>query len=195
MRNNKTKHFVWLALLSAMAITLSLVESIFIGPLLFGILRIGLANIIALITIKLLGVRDMIIVNTMRVVISTLMQGTIFGSVFWISLGGVVLSSIVLIILDHFHASLLFTSILCAVAHSCGSVLHAAWYCRFTAISAAGIHSNGNHHRHHCKNGTGENSSPAQRNTGMNRCFDSPVFSFAAMVKYHRLARRGVNHA
>lgn len=128
MRNNKTRHFVWLALLSAMAITLSLVESIFIGPLLFGILRIGLANIIALITIKLLGVRDMIIVNTMRVVISTLMQGTIFGSVFWISLGGVVLSSIVLIILDHFHASLLFTSILCAIAHSCGQVIIVALF-------------------------------------------------------------------
>ncbi len=123
MRNQKTKHFVYLALLSAMAITLSLIESIYIGPFLFGILRIGLANIVALITIRLLGVKDMIIVNAMRVVISSLMRGMIFGSTFWISMGGVVLSSIVLIILDKLHSSLMFTSILSAIAHSAGQVI------------------------------------------------------------------------
>lgn len=123
MRNKETKHFVYLALLSAMAITLSIIESVYIGPFLFGILRIGLANIVALITIKLLGVRDMIIVNAMRVVISSLMRGMIFGSTFWISMGGVVLSSIVLIILDKLHSSLMFTSVLSAIAHSVGQVV------------------------------------------------------------------------
>lgn len=122
MRNTETKHFVYLALLSAMAITLSLVESIYIGPFLFGVLRIGLANIVALITIRLLGVRDMIIVNAMRVVIASLMRGMIFGSAFWISMGGVVLSSIVLIILDRLHSSLMFTSVCSAIAHSSGQV-------------------------------------------------------------------------
>ncbi len=123
MRNQRTKHFVYLALLSAMAITLSLFESIYIGPFLFGILRIGLANIVALITIKILGVKDMIIVNAMRVVISSLMRGMIFGSSFWISMGGVVLSSLFLILLDRMHASLMFTSIISAIAHSCGQVV------------------------------------------------------------------------
>ena len=83
----------------------------------------GLANIVALITIRLLGVKDMIIVNAMRVVISSLMRGMIFGSTFWISMGGVVLSSIVLIILDKLHSSLMFTSILSAIAHSAGQVI------------------------------------------------------------------------
>ena len=123
MRNKQIKRFVYLALLSAMAITLALVESIYIGPILFGILRIGLANIVALITIKILGVRDMIIVNIMRVVISSLMRGLIFGSTFWISFGGVLLSSIVLIVLDRLHSSILFTSICSAIAHSCGQVV------------------------------------------------------------------------
>ena len=40
----KTKHFVYLTLLSAMAITLNIMESILIGPI-FMSLRIGLANI------------------------------------------------------------------------------------------------------------------------------------------------------
>lgn len=123
MQRKQIKRFVYLALLSAMAITLALVESIYIGPLLFGILRIGLANIVALITIKILGVKDMIIVNVMRVVISSLMRGTIFGSTFWISFGGVFLSSVVLIVLDHFKSSIMFTSICSAIAHSCGQVV------------------------------------------------------------------------
>lgn len=122
MRSTETRRFVYLALLSAMAITLSLIESIYIGPFLFGVLRIGLANIVALITIRLLGVREMIIVNAMRVIISSLMRGMIFGSAFWISMGGVVLSSIVLIVLDRIDSSLLFTSVCSAIAHSCGQV-------------------------------------------------------------------------
>ena len=122
MGMNKTRHFVYLTLLSAMAIVLNMVESIYIGSLAFGI-RVGLANIIALVTIRFLGVRDMIIVNLMRVVIGNLLRGLLFGSTFWISLGGVVLSSLVLIVLDYMKASLLFTSVISSIAHSVGQVL------------------------------------------------------------------------
>ncbi len=120
--NTNTKRFTYIALLSAMAIVLSYFESVYIGTFSYGI-KIGLANIVALVTIKVLGVREMIIVNTMRVMISSLMRGMIFGSTFWISLGGVALSSVVLIILDKFDSSLMFTSILCAIAHSTGQVI------------------------------------------------------------------------
>ncbi len=122
MNVSKTKHFVYLAMLCAMAITLSLIESIYIGSFMYGI-RIGLANIIALITIHMMGIREMVIVNIMRVVISTLMRGLIFGSTFWISLGGVALSSIVLIITYRLHSSVMFSSVLCAIAHSVGQVI------------------------------------------------------------------------
>ena len=73
----KTKRFVYLTLLCAMAITLNILESILIGPIAFN-LRIGLANIIALITLYILGTKDMIIVNIMRVVIGNLLRGLIF---------------------------------------------------------------------------------------------------------------------
>jgi heptaprenyl diphosphate synthase len=135
MKNNSTKHFAYLAMLSAMAITLSLIESVYIGSFTFGI-RIGLANIIALITIRILGVRDMIIVNIMRVFISTLMRGLIFGSTFWISLGGVALSSLVLILLDRLHSSLMFTSVLCSISHSVGQVLVVMFFYRQPAMMA-----------------------------------------------------------
>lgn len=122
MNMNNTRHFTYLALLSAMAIILNMVESVYIGSFSFGI-RIGLANIIALIAIKVLGIKDAIIVNVMRVMIGSLLRGQIFGSTFWISLGGVVLSTIVLIVTEKTHTSLIFQSILCAISHSVGQVL------------------------------------------------------------------------
>lgn len=105
-----------------MAIVLSIAESVYIGPV-FYMVRLGLANIIALITIKIMGIREMIVVNVMRVVISTLMRGMIFSSTFWISLGGVVLSSIALILMDKLKSSLMFTSIICSIMHSVGQVI------------------------------------------------------------------------
>ncbi len=122
MRPDGTKRFVYLALLSAVAIVLSIAESVYIGPVFF-MVRIGLANIAALITIRLLGVKEMIIVNAMRVVISTLMRGLIFSSTFWISLGGVALSSLALVIMDKMGSSLMFTSMLCSITHSIGQVI------------------------------------------------------------------------
>ena len=118
----KTKRFVYLTLLSAMAITLNILESILIGPI-FMNLRIGLANIIALITLFMLGPKDMIIVNFMRVFIGNLLRGLIFGSTFWISLAGVTLSSIILLLCYRLKSSIVFTSILSSIGHSAGQVL------------------------------------------------------------------------
>lgn len=121
MRIDRTRRFTYLALLSAMAITLNLLETAMIPPL-FGVFRIGLANIIALVTLKVLGVKEMIIVNIMRVMIGNLLSGRIFGSTFWISFGGVLLSTVILILMEKFHSSLMFTSVMSAVGHSTGQV-------------------------------------------------------------------------
>lgn len=122
MKVSKTKHFVYVTLLSAMAIAINILESTLTVSLPFG-MRLGLANIIALITIEILGTKEMIIVNFMRVILGSLLRGMIFGSTFWISAGGVFLSSIVLIITHKwFKTSLISTSMLCAVAHSVGQV-------------------------------------------------------------------------
>ena len=123
MKLSKTKHFVYVTMLAAMAIAINLLETMLTVSLPFG-MRLGLANIIALITIEILGVKEMIIVNTMRVVIGNLLRGTIFGSTFWISAGGVILSSIVLIIIKKgLKMSMISTSMLCAIGHSVGQVV------------------------------------------------------------------------
>ena len=122
MNITRNRHFTYLALLSAMAITLNLLETAMIPPIM-GVFRVGLANIIALLTLKILGAKDMIIVNLMRVLIGNLISGRFLGSSFWISLGGVILSTIVLLLADKLKSSLLFSSILSSIGHSTGQVL------------------------------------------------------------------------
>ncbi|MBE6108108.1 MAG: Gx transporter family protein [Erysipelotrichaceae bacterium] len=123
MGRNKTRRLVYLTLLSAMAITINILESTYIPALPYGI-RFGLANIIALITVELFGVKEMLIVNMMRVVIGNLLRGLIFGSTFWISLSGVLLSSLVLILSKKLlKLPILSMSMLSALGHSTGQVM------------------------------------------------------------------------
>lgn len=118
----KTQRLSYITMLAALAIVINLFESYFIPPIQFGI-RFGLANIIALIAILLFGVRELLFVNILRVTLGSLLRGYIFGSSFWISFGGVILSTIVIIISAKFKTSTLFMSILSAIAHSFGQVL------------------------------------------------------------------------
>ena len=123
MKKNHTKRLLYITMLSAMAIIINIFESTYLPIFPFGI-RFGLANIIALIAIELLDVRAMLSVNLMRVVIGNLLRGLIFGSTFWISLSGVVLSSIVLILCKKvLKMPIMSMSMLSAVGHSTGQVL------------------------------------------------------------------------
>ena len=106
-----------------MVITINILESTYIPALPYGI-RFGLANIIALMTIEMFGVKEMLSVNMMRVIIGNLLRGLIFGSTFWISLSGVLLSSLMLIIAKKLlKLPILSMSMLSALGHSCGQVL------------------------------------------------------------------------
>ena len=121
LKLTKNQHLTYVTMLGALAIVLNLFESYFIPPIQFGI-RFGIANIIALVTISLFSVKDLIVVNTLRVVIGGLLRGIIFGAPFWISAGGVILSTLVIILCHKAHCTLGFTSIMSAISHSLGQV-------------------------------------------------------------------------
>lgn len=120
--NKDIKRYTIIAVLSALAVVINLFESFFIPPVQFGI-RFGLANIVSLVAIYFVGKKDMVLINALRVIIANLLRGTIFALVFWISFGGVILSTIAIIILFQLKSSLLFTSIISAIAHSVGQVM------------------------------------------------------------------------
>ena len=135
MQGSKVRRLTYVTMLSALAIVINLVESYFIPPIQFGI-RFGLANIIALITIEILGTKEMIIVNVMRVTIGSLLRGVIFGTTFFISFGGVLLSTIIIVIMHKIKASLWFTSMMSAIFHSLGQVLVVMFIYRQEAVIA-----------------------------------------------------------
>ena len=119
---SKTKKTALLGLLAAIAIVINLVEAAFIPPLQFGI-RLGLANIVALVTLQLFGVKEMWTVNLLRLSLGNLLKGILFGAPFWISASGIFLSSLSLLLTRRLKSSVLFSSILSALAHSLGQLL------------------------------------------------------------------------
>lgn len=86
--------------------------------------KFGLANTIGLITLELFDEKTMIRVNLMRVLISTLLRGIIFGVGFWLSLFGVVLSTFAVIILRKTTPlSMIGLSVASATFHNIGQII------------------------------------------------------------------------
>lgn len=119
---NKNRYVAYIAALCALAVAINIIENIFIPPLGFGI-RFGLANIISLVAIKMFGKKEMGFVVLTRLTLGNLIKGSIFGTPFWISSMGILLSSLVIIVLDKIGSSLLFTSMMSSVFHTFGQVL------------------------------------------------------------------------
>ncbi|MDD2592045.1 MAG: Gx transporter family protein [Erysipelotrichaceae bacterium] len=119
---NKTQRLSKLALLLAISIILHIIEPNLPIPV-YGV-KLGLANIMGLVTLMMFNYKDMIYINLMRVLLSSLLRGIIFGTAFWISLTGVALSTLVVILInknkDH---SLYFLSVISAITHSIGQLL------------------------------------------------------------------------
>ncbi len=101
MGHKKTKKIVYLALLSALAIILHTVDHYLSSPLPLGV-KLGIANIVALLVVDIYGTKEMFVVNFFRVIISGLLTGTLMHYTFLMSCGGVFLSSVVLALLKRY---------------------------------------------------------------------------------------------
>ena len=116
------KKLTYLSILLAIGIVLNLIENFFIPPVTFGI-RFGIANIISLLVVENYDIKTMWLLNILRVIIANLLTASLFGPRFLISIGGIILSSIILSILAHSKSSDIFMSIMSSIAHSVGQVL------------------------------------------------------------------------
>lgn len=118
-----------LAVLIAGAIILSIVEG-FIPN--FGIpgIKLGLANILILVTMYELGPKEALVVNLSRVYLANLLRGTILGMGFVMSITGALLSYIVMLLFYLLirKFSVIGVSVLGSVAHITGQLLIAMLY-------------------------------------------------------------------
>jgi heptaprenyl diphosphate synthase len=108
-------------MLLAMSIMLHMIEPSL--PIPVPGVKLGLSNILGLVALYLFGIKEMIILNLMRVIIASLLRGIIFGTGFWLSLSGVIFSTTLSIIAyKHNKLSIIGISILSAAFHGLGQI-------------------------------------------------------------------------
>lgn len=121
------KRMIFLSLLVSIGLALSLFESMMPLPFIAPGAKLGLANMVILITLVVFGFKEALTVGILKSIIFTLATGSV-TSLFY-SLSGSVLSCILMYIINHRFSnifSLIGVSIFGAVAHNFGQVLVAS---------------------------------------------------------------------
>ncbi len=124
---DRLRKIIFLSLLVALGLVLGVIESFMPIPYVAPGAKLGLSNIVVLITLVLFGFKEGIVVGILKSFVLTLVTGSV-SSLFY-SLFGTIFSGIVMyIIYAHFSNifSLIGVSILGAVAHNTGQVFVAS---------------------------------------------------------------------
>jgi heptaprenyl diphosphate synthase len=120
----RTKHISLIALSIALAFALSFLESLV--PINLGIpgVKIGLANLVVLVSIYILPKRDAFFISMIRILLSGLIFSGAFSLIY--SFAGGILSFVVMILAQkNKHLSVIGVSILGGVAHNVGQIVTA----------------------------------------------------------------------
>jgi len=119
---DRLNYLTYLALLITFAVVIHTVEAALPLPMPVPGVRIGMANIITLLTLILFGLRSALIVAIVRSVLGSLFVGGLFGFGFWLSITAGVLSSLamalVLILQKRGLVSLISVSVIGAATHN-----------------------------------------------------------------------------
>lgn len=121
------KKLIFLSLLTAIGLILSIIESMMPVPFIAPGAKLGLSNMVILITLVLFGFKEALIVGVLKSIVLTLITGSI--SSFLYSVSGSILSCISMNLVYNYLSnvfSLIGVSILGAVAHNFGQVLVAS---------------------------------------------------------------------
>ena len=125
----KVQKMALLGVLTAGAIAIAILES-FIPSIGIPGVKLGLANIVILVTLYELGVVEAIFIDLLRVFLVGLLRGTIFGMGFFMSLAGAVLSLGIMILFCLLikRFSVVAVSVLGSIFHVFGQILIAMIY-------------------------------------------------------------------
>ncbi|GAA0744975.1 Gx transporter family protein [Clostridium oceanicum] len=126
MNNKNTKKMIFLSLMVSIALVIYIIESQI--PVLFPGIKLGLANIISLVTLIMVGGKEALLVMFLRTLLGSMFMGSM--SAFMFSIAGGILSNIVMIVLyTKFkkYFSLSIVSLIGAVFHNIGQLLVASF--------------------------------------------------------------------
>ncbi len=111
---------ILLSVYLALAIFLSVVETLVLPSSIIPGTKIGLANLVTLVVLYQFGVREAVVISTLRVICVNLIVGTILSPTFVISMSGLIVSILFLIIT---FKSNLFSAIGVSVSSSVGHII------------------------------------------------------------------------
>jgi heptaprenyl diphosphate synthase len=119
---NATRRLTLITMLMAMSLLVHMIESAV--PLPIPGVKLGLANIMGLIALLLFDAKTMLSINVMRVILGSLLRGILFGTGFWLSFGGVLISSFVTILAYRQNKlSIVGISVASSAFHGLGQIL------------------------------------------------------------------------
>ena len=126
---NKTKKMVFMSILVSQSLVMYIIESYITNPLVFIApgAKLGLSNIITLISLVFLGFKDTFVILTARIMISSIFGGGF--SAFLYSIAGGILSLLSMAILTKVskkESSLIGTSVVGAMFHNIGQLIMAS---------------------------------------------------------------------
>lgn len=133
----KNQKIIFLALLSALGIVLGLFESVIPLPVAIPGARLGLSNIVVLVTIVAIGYKEGFFISIFKTIILALVTGAV--SSFFFSLGGAILSSVFMILSHKYlqkYLSLIGISEIGSFFHNLGQVMVASFIMQSTTIFA-----------------------------------------------------------
>lgn len=119
---NKLLYLTHMAVLITFAVVIHAVEAALPLPMPVPGVRLGLANIMTLLTLLLYGLRSGLLVAVLRTVLGSLITGTFLGVGFWLSLSGGVAACLAMglaaVLYRRRYLSVLSVSVLGAAAHN-----------------------------------------------------------------------------
>ena len=115
---------VMISLLSAFALALTALESMFPPVVPIPGVKLGLANIVTLVSFSLIKKRQVFLVVLIRLIMTGLILGTFLAPVFWISCGGGLLSFLVMAVFRGQRLiSIVGVSLAGAASHNIGQLI------------------------------------------------------------------------
>lgn len=118
------KRFTRISMLLALSVVLNILESFI--PVFNGSipgLKLGLANIIILVVLYLFSFKEAVYISLLRVVLVGILRTGLFSMTFFFSLGGAIVSIVVMFIAKKTKLSIIGVSILGSISHSIGQIL------------------------------------------------------------------------
>lgn len=123
MKKLNVRQIACLAVLLALAIVLSVIESYIPSP--FPGAKLGLANLVIILSMNAFGFWMSLLLDVLRVVLASCLTGSIFGMGFFMSMAGAILSFLAMYLAKRFFTcfTVVGVSLLGAFTHSLAQIL------------------------------------------------------------------------